>query len=248
MKKGFTLVEVTATVAIIGLIAVATLPLMIHNTNKSKNIEQLKKVATSLNSAVSQAMLTNGSVLNWNWGTKDSVVGIMQNVIGPKMNVGYKCSGDPTGTNPRCNYKIRGIDGNESPFEDFDPKSKVFLNDGTLIGFSDALRMKSESEGGGEDDNTSQSGCNTGITSRSLCGVFLVDVNGASQPNRIGVDVFFYGVYASGSVLPIGSNDGGEYIEQHCAKDADGMTCAAKLVKDGWDACYRCTNPYPLMF
>ena len=77
----------------------------------------------------------------------------------------------------------------------------------------------------------------------------MVDVNGTKKPNMIGKDVFFFGLHASGAVLPYGANQGEEFIDQNCAEGGNGSTCAAKLAKDGWDVCYTgCKYPYPVKF
>ena len=62
MKKGLTLVEVFLTLGIIGIIAAMTIPSMIHVSTKKATIEQLKKSAATLNTAVYNATITNGEV------------------------------------------------------------------------------------------------------------------------------------------------------------------------------------------
>jgi len=82
--------------------------------------------------------------------------------------------------------------------------------------------------------------------------VFMVDVNGNKKPNMVGKDIFYYGVYLSGTVLPYGANEGDEFIEQNCTAGSSGTTCAAKITRNSWDVCYsNCGNnesPYPVRF
>ena len=144
MKKGFTLAEVVLTLTIVGVIAAMTIPVMIHETNKKATIEQLKKSASTLNQAVYNATVTNGTVMSWNWSTKEGVMDIMQKVVSPRLNVGYKCSGDIMGTNSQCTYPITSISDAEIANESFESKSRVILNDGSMIAFSKGFVSQTE--------------------------------------------------------------------------------------------------------
>lgn len=258
MKKGFTLVEVVLTLSIIGVIAATTIPTMIHYTNKKATIEQLKKSAATLNQAIYNATITNGELNTWSWQTDDGIFNIMQNVITPRLNVGYMCSGS-TGTNSHCVYKIQTLGGNEEDIDKaFIAKTRVLLNDGSLVAFTDANSFLSPDSSEGDDgdddsiDKPTNSVCNWGGNPKTLCGVFMVDVNGNKKPNMVGKDIFYYGVYLSGTVLPYGANEGDEFIEQNCTAGSSGTTCAAKITRNSWDVCYsNCGNnesPYPVRF
>lgn len=255
MKKGFTLAEVLLTLSIIGVIAAMTIPAMIHQTNKTATIEQLKKSIATLNLAVYNATMMEGTVSTWNWANKDGVLYIMQSIITPRLNVGYMCSGDVTGLKNVCTYKIRGIGGQEIADELFDTKTRVLLNDGSMVAFSQGFVTQEEVDEAKEDSsgeaNKTGSDCIWKGDPKALCGVFMVDVNGNKIPNMVGKDVFFLGLYGSGAVLPYGSQQGEEYVEENCKEGSTGSTCAAKLAKNGWEVCYsgfRCANPYPVKF
>lgn len=260
MKKGFTLTEVFLTLGIIGIIAAMTIPPMIHNTNKKSTIEQLKKSASTLNHAVYNGVVTHGDVTSWGWGDEEAAVKIMQEIITPRLNVGFMCSGDAGNTNKNCNYPVVNIDGSTTDINGtFDSKTRVVLNDGSLIGFAQKFQAEEDSSESGDSgaDKPELTGgeCVYGGDPRALCGIFMIDVNGATKPNMVGKDIFFYGVYLNGSVLPYGANENQEFVNAGCSNGSsggdnksNGRTCAAKLVSDGWDVCYNCENPYPVYF
>ncbi len=257
MKKGFTLVEVVLTLSIIGVIAAITIPTMIHETNKKATIEQLKKSAATLNQAIYNATITSGQVEGWSWSTDEGIARIMQNTITPRLNVGYMCSGS-TSTNSHCSYAVRGVDGDVQDINTmFQAKTRVLLNDGSLVAFTDANSFlnadRDDSDpDAGDIDKPTGSNCNWGGNSKTLCGVFMVDVNGNKKPNVVGKDVFYYGLYLSGAVLPYGANEGDEFIEENCTAGSSGKTCAAKITRNGWDVCYsNCgdgISEYPVKF
>ncbi len=254
MKKGFTLVEVFLTLGIIGIIAAMTIPTMIHVTNKKATIEQLKKAASTLNHAVYNAVALNGDVSSWRWEDDEGALWIMQNFITPRLNVGFMCSGDVGKTNKNCNYKVTDLKGNAEEIAlSFDAKTRVLLNDGALIAFTDKFTQETsgddEGEGSSDDEGEVSGGpCVYGGNLNALCGIFMIDVNGAMRPNMVGKDIFFYGLHLNGSVLPYGANESEDFIEIGCKKGASGRTCAAKLINGGWDVCYNCVNPYPVYF
>lgn len=256
MKKGFTLVEVFLTLAVIGVIAATTIPTMIHQTNKRHTIEQLKKSAATLNQAIYNSTITSGTINTWTWQTESGIENILQNTIMPRLNVGYICSGEVTPSR-QCSYAVKGVDGADLEISNmFKARTRVLLNDGSLVAFTDAGTFLSDGEDGddsGDDDSIDKptgSECNWGGSSKALCGVFMVDVNGNKKPNMVGKDIFYYGLYFSGSVLPYGVNEGDEFIEENCTAGSNGKTCAAKITRNSWDVCYsNCDgSPYPVRF
>ncbi len=254
MKKGFTLAEVLVTLGIIGVVAAMTIPAMIHETNKKSTIEQLKKSAATLNLAVYNATMTDGQVNTWSWQTDDGILNIMQTLINPRLSVGYMCSGS-VGPNSHCSYKVKTLNSSEEEIDKMFPaKTRVLLNDGSLIAFTDTNSFLNPDDGESDDDTDkpTNSVCNWGGSPKTLCGVFMVDVNGNKKPNMVGKDVFYYGIYLSGAVLPYGANEGDEFIEQNCTTGSSGTTCAAKITRNGWDVCYNnCgqnEKPYPVHF
>ena len=65
-------------------------------------------------------------------------------------------------------------------------------------------------------------------------------------PNRLGVDVFYFGIYGNGVFAPFGYNLSKEEIEQGCSENSLGETCAAKIMRDGWKIKSTKPNAYPI--
>lgn len=64
-KKGFTLVEVLITLAIIGVVAAITLPPLMQNYRKHVVETRLKSFYSTMNQAIIQSELVNGDKVNW---------------------------------------------------------------------------------------------------------------------------------------------------------------------------------------
>ena len=80
--------------------------------------------------------------------------------------------------------------------------------------------------------NKGYCGSNKGISvedEKNCLGRFLVDVNGSQNPNRFGHDVFFFMVVNGKGIVPAGNANN----SADCKKGKDGITCAAKVLKEG---------------
>lgn len=236
MKKGFTLVEVFAMLAIIGVISVITILSVLKKTSQSSLIEQAKKTAATLNQAIYNAVITSGEVNTWSWQSENGMENILKSDIGPRLNTGHECTGP---TDELCYYAIKKINGTYDYFDNFSPNARVILNDGAVISFGENYALGDEFPS-----------CRWAGDPYTLCTIIMVDVNGNKKPNAIGRDVFFYGLQLNGSVLPYGATKSAKEIDAGCSNISEGYTCAAKLVKDGWEACTdpNCVNPYPFAF
>ena len=75
-------------------------------------------------------------------------------------------------------------------------------------------------------------GTNKGISKedeKNCLGRFIVDVNGSQNPNRFGYDIFFFMVVNGKGIVPAGSANN----SADCKKGQNGITCAAKVIKEG---------------
>lgn len=59
----------------------------------------------------------------------------------------------------------------------------------------------------------------------------MVDINGKTPPNTVGVDVHCFWIGRDGSVYPTGGGPGANTSE--CAPDRNGWGCTAKIIQEG---------------
>ncbi len=62
---------------------------------------------------------------------------------------------------------------------------------------------------------------------------FWIDINGKSQPNTFGKDLFMF-LYTNGTVIPNGSPTSSHNAKQHCInKKSTGWGCAYYVITQG---------------
>ncbi len=65
LKRGFTLAEVLITLAVIGVVAALTIPVVVRNYQKTQTVVKLKKVYTTLANTTNLIISQDGAVKNW---------------------------------------------------------------------------------------------------------------------------------------------------------------------------------------
>ncbi len=85
-KKGFTLAEVLITLGIIGIVAAMTMPSLIQKHQKRVTAERLKKMYTTLRTAIDLAELNNGPRENWSFASDEEATNFYINEILSRMN------------------------------------------------------------------------------------------------------------------------------------------------------------------
>ena len=85
-KPAFTLAEVLITLGIIGIVAAMTMPSLIQNHQKRVTAERLKKMYTTLRTAIDLAELDNGERENWSFATDQEGKDFYSREILSRMN------------------------------------------------------------------------------------------------------------------------------------------------------------------
>ncbi len=222
VKKGFTLAETLIALVIIGVVAALTIPNMVVRYQKEETANRLKKVYSTLQQAMNEAVADNGSVISWEFEdskTKEFVDKYFLPYLSVSKTCGYTYTGD-------CAFKAAYLNTPNSQilYKDiygFDYYS-IILNDGSTVAFV----------------VVNNSGCNV-----------IVDINGMKKPNIFGRDVFMFIIYPNfggqkinnqNKLLPQGGFGGTKESRltgtgtSACNKSSKGFYCAAVIMFDSW--------------
>lgn len=189
----FTLAEVLITLAIIGVVAAMTIPVLIQKTNETQTISKVKKVYSALCGVYQQLIAENGdmaSAINaapdkWDFSTTFS----------PKMKILKICGANEsidTGCFPNAEYKYVNGAGTETNFAT-NGQPTLLTTDGTAYAFSLS-----------NIDCDTHNSANTSSPLYNTCGSISVDIDGPNKgPTQWGRDLFNFivtekGVYPSG--------------------------------------------------
>lgn len=164
----FTLAEVLITLAIIGVVAALTIPVLMNYFQEQAYINQFKKFHTELAQSYLEAANENGAVTTWADGTE------IYNNMKSHFKIIKDC-GYPTfcTRNDYLQLNKKSANGGVTHYN-------LILADGAIVQFMEPLTTGT----GGAlksffDDNVQYA-------------PLMVDVNGLSKPNQMGADVFFF--------------------------------------------------------
>lgn len=177
-KAAFTLAEVLIALAVIGVVAALTIPLLVNNMREDAFKSAYKKAF----SVVSQATLAIKSDNN------GSLVGVFSD------NTAY------------INSYVEKLDTisvclSNCTFDGISAYTGQANAPGSIV-FKDGLKLASSGLSSQCDDSGAWKP--TMFFGQPLCGEFYIDVNGNKKPNSAGKDIFWVGITAEGKVIPAG--------------------------------------------
>lgn len=232
-EKGFTLAEVLVTMAVIGVVAALTIPLLLNGTNN-------KKFETAFFEGLSILQQSSAQVLNDNNGT---IIGAYAtpadylNALARKLKVARTC---PTTTTI----------GNcwTSTMKDL-PKQTTITGSNGIYSPANALSSPTILLSNGMslyiDSNLFTSDCTSNTTygktfysqggNSSVCFSLYIDTNGIKEPNSLGRDIFFFYYVDKLGFVPDGTTGSTDY-----GKDA--QYCNADVASTSQDNGYTCAN------
>lgn len=207
LKKAFTLAEVLLTIAIIGVVAVITVPVISQATGRQEYVAKLKKAHSVLGQTLIKIAIQEGlPVGDYSFIRDDGnseFFDIFTRVVDP-IKI---CNEGEMG----CIYSpLTQLNGLNTSF--LIPLSLV-TKDGMAFGWN---KDECAEKGLSFDDEENCVGC------------FIVDINGHRKPNRLGYDVFFFTVVDGKGLVPAGKGNN----SADCFRTDKGVTCAAKVIKD----------------
>ena len=245
MKKfGFTISEIIVSLTLIGVISGIIMPGLVQNYKKEDYTKRLQIAISNFERAMATLIMNEGvddftETKAWKSvkGSLDSNKTLTSNVklftgnissvlpiIEFKKNVNYKnLTGD---SEADFHDAMAGV-----PVDFYTKNGVVYkirlINDGKAPIRNEAYLIKS------------------GISYSRRIGYVLVDVNGDSEPNRLGRDIFFYEFSADGRLYPYGGVEAIRYngqnvvdLENQCKTSKEGHYCAAYLAENRYEMDY----------
>ena len=232
-KAAFTLAEVLITLGIIGVVAALTIPTLIANYRNQVYVNQLKKSVSTIEQGFKKA-LVDDEVDDLN---DTEMYGYL------KKNLDYEYATFTSFDDPRVSGFINYL---KKYFNIVDYTGVVKYPIGSLSpsGYSESSFGSSLTFADGSILLINYVRCG----SSNDAGYFFLDVNGKKGPNRFGKDIYVFYLGSNGLLIPNGSKkstyagywkdtkDCGE--EGKKAKNVSGMSCAARIIENGWKIDY----------
>lgn len=214
-RSGLTMSEALFTLSIIGVIAALTMFGLFVKINDTKNIVALKKFYTSI-SQVTLFVILDRSSPNY-WGLDEysqNSSALAFSYYRPYFKVVRECSNE-TGC---WQYPTKFLSGKV-----YLKQAKIYQYMFTLVdGMNVIMNVYPK--------NIIKSEFGVDVEKDSV--VFIIDVNGNAYPNQMGRDIFAF-VLKGNDIVP-----GGFDNTYNCNKAASGLTCAARVINDGWKITY----------
>lgn len=213
MKNAFTLAEVLITLGIIGVVAAITIPNLIANYQKHVTVTKLQKAISILNQAYKMSYDEVGEP------TVSEAFAMGSNEYFKKYWAPYIKTAIICTTYAQCRYKTntpwkkQNGKGDKTGLIWEGNRTSFYTSDGFLYviftGGGDVLHE---------------------------VGIVYVDINGASEPNIFGKDLFVLARVEKdgGGVQPYGYDLATKYIDNDCKKGGGGAYCAEKIRRAGW--------------
>lgn len=232
-KAGFTLSEVLITLAIIGIIAVLTVPNLITNYQKKQTIAKLKKAYAVLNQVVLLSYAENGSSDNFltpNLVVSEEKVREFFNIYWlPYFKIIKLYETDELPYSVR--YPLKALNGsnyNLGFYTNYVHGRVYFLTSDNIGYFIDFMDWDYN-----YDDNGN---IVSAIPKYSSKQAIYLDINGISEPNTIGKDIFIFFLDSSKNIIkPDGADAVDTALESNCSKNGLGTFCAEKIIRNGWE-------------
>ena len=258
-KRAFTLSEVLITMAVIGIISALTIPQMVSNTNKStigaavaRGVEAVETGVANIFSVASKRAAGSSDIYNSiaSLQVKDIITGIANS--GNYLTNGTTLFSVTQGImgskeiQNKINYlsKIKEYTGSSTALSASE-RSNAFP---VKIGKNKAIIIQSPMS-----DNQITTYLNShpefsDIPTDLVIGKIYIDGNGEDNPNRLGYDVFLFGITNSGKLVPAGSqaynnnifNETVPLYTNSCSGTnvTEAKSCSARLIKDNWKITY----------
>jgi len=219
----FTLAEVLITLGVIGIVAAMTIPSLIAKYNDIQNSSKMKEVYSILQQMMISANDAGAIGVLKNDNNIAQMKQWFQDYFLPYINVATVCyntagcwhgkAKNPNGLSIDANQSNRGCGMAAISF---------ILNNGVVVCM--------------DDFDAGRLWTTFGVKSTAPLNLaFYIDLNGSSNPNILGKDIFV-AVFDSqkGTFVPAGNDRTKDEIRQNCSNTGTGHWCLAKIKDNSW--------------
>jgi prepilin-type N-terminal cleavage/methylation domain-containing protein len=225
MKKGFTLSEVLITLAVLGVVAAMTIPVVSGNTREAEFKAKAKKTYSVLTQAFAMASLQGYSPVHTAAdGDATNIIQWFEKYLSPNLSLIKKCTDLPTNKLEemgQMSWFPKGQCWHEGHTNGLNGK-RVYCSETNSIGngvvqavLNDGTFINMDSYGSGSMNTYfGQEISGAGI-------VLFFDVNGSKKPNVLGKDIYV-AVYHDGGLAPAYVSKTDQEAESECSAKHSG--------------------------
>lgn len=259
-RKGFTLAEVLIALAIIGVVAVLTIPTLVSGYKKEVWANSLAVAVSNFETAM-HGMINKDGVYDlyetkaWtnidklDMTSDDAKINNFVSFLGDSFSISYDKKAKTIDSIYQGANKMRDIK-NEIML-DLSGQDYYFvplkLKQGTIYFLHIADSKKSD------DSLTEEKLIEENVGLSSIAAEVIIDINGTGKPNTIGKDIFWFALSPEGKLYPKGGKDyayiksgntltwkdsSSPYACTDSAKGDYGWGCTARLVENGYKMDY----------
>lgn len=219
-KSAFSLTEVLIAVVLLGILAAVTIPSLIKKEQNKANVVKLLKFYAALEEAHTYAVIFNGPSSTWQIrnGHKRSLLEIAS-YYEPSFKITKKCSGNRDCWN-HTTYNL--------------PGTQVFTYDSYVVWDRENISYKLADGSNLLIDfyNSNELAFDNKNLYVPII-VFFVDLNGAKKPNRLGRDIFAFGVGKDDQIMPAGiGNKSSSTCSVKNIGASSGNACAYRVISE----------------
>lgn len=259
-KRGFSLAEVLIALTLVGIVSALTLPTLVSENQKKAQAAALSVAVSNFETAMRSMMAAEDVTEIYDTRAWKELIGnalTNSNTNNARRfmgNIGeYLELSDSSGSMNnfyRGNLPLRAIDGSSFNIGDFDTNIHTGFKSPNGIEYFIYII---DSERGENLRLTPAQANDAGVTLQEEAARIVIDVNGASRPNMIGRDIFFFQLGSDGVLYPFGGKDYARYElgdvtntwngngSMACTdntKNSRGVGCTARLIENGYKMDY----------
>lgn len=217
--SAFNLSEVLITLVIIGVIAAVTIPVVVANYNEHEKVAKIRKTYTTLNNALSLAIVLGGdSIFTVEANDFNTVKNYFNNYLKDRLSVTKVCYNEKGCWNSGNTKYLKGGDVyyNRTGIGIGADIITAILADGTFINV-DVYGSASIWTYFG-----------TRVENNGL--VIFFDINGERKPNVVGKDIFAV-IYTKQGLVPVYHNKTAAQIKSDCSPTGTGYSCIRQYLR-----------------